>query len=617
MSYIGNADNSLILDLALNHLKLRNITVPPVNAENAVGVLTFTGVSVNSQTVTIGTDIYEFRTSGSPTAGHIAVDVSGGVTAPESVTALVAAITANTASVVTAYDGIGDTVVCTAKTAGVVGNSIVTTETCTNASWGHAHLLGGVDGTVCSDVGIWGDDSNYIYAATAINTIADKNWVRIPKNGLTGTVNKDIGSLHMDIILTAQERKADIINLTGAGDAGFNLILNVDTIKTYLINNNSGQTVTIKNATGTTATLASGASGFVFEDGTNVVGLTGGSGTTVTLTGIQTLTNKTLTSPVLTTPKIDDGDLGCTITSANQTSGTATITIPDCGDAADEFVLKDTQVTLTNKELTSPVLTSPKVLDDSVLTLGTTTATAETKITMEFDETTTGIGLVNIGTTAVPQVLNVNPGATVIADTINILHSAGAGNCDDLIGRYTKVAVSGAGDSGITVVGDAPRAYVGVTGGANNSVVSQAYGSQPWAKHEGTGAITAMSALSALVDVNADNFTASTVNAGHFHVEGAATVTGQFDGVMIEVYPDVTCLDSGLAIAIDSGAVTESMIRTSGDAPSLLNIAAANTFAVIASGTTMHHDPNAVTCDAHLIVKIGASSYDIPLYDHA
>jgi hypothetical protein len=222
----------------------------------------------------------------------------------------------------------------------------------------------------------------------------------------------------------------------------------------------------------------------------------------------------------------------------------------------------DTTQTLTGKTLTSPTISSPGIPDDSVLTLGSTTATAETKITLEFDETTTGIGLVNQGSTSAPMVLNTNPGATVIANTINILHSAGAGDCGDLIAAYKKVAVSGDGDSGVTVVGDALRAYVGTTGGT--TVADECYGSQPWAKHEGTGAITAMSAVSALVDVNADNFTASTVNAGHFHIEGAATVTGQFDGIMVEVYPDVTCLDSGIAVVVDSGAVVAAGIRISG-----------------------------------------------------
>ena len=197
-------------------------------------------------------------------------------------------------------------------------------------------------------------------------------------------------------------------------------------------------------------------------------------------------------------------------------------------------------------------------LDDVAFTLGTTLTNAATNISLEFDKTTTGIGQFKIGDTSNPQVLNTNPGSAVIGSTINILHSAGDGDCDDLIGSYTKVAVSGAGDSGLTMVADAPRAYV------LDGVAKEVYGSQPWVSHAGTGAVTAMSALSAKCDVNTDAFTASTINAGHFHIEGAATVTGQFDGVMIEAYPDVKSLDSGLAIAVDSGAVVESGIRITG-----------------------------------------------------
>jgi len=249
--------------------------------------------------------------------------------------------------------------------------------------------------------------------------------------------------------------------------------------------------------------------------------------------------------------------------------------------------------------------------DDSLFSVGTTTATAATKITMEFDETTTGIGLFNMGSSGVPMVLNTNPGAAVIADTINIIHSAGAGDCDDLIGRYTKVAVTGVGDSGITVVGGATRAYVGLTGGANNSVASAAYGFQPWAKHEGTGAITAMSALSAKLDVSADAFTATTVNAGHFHIEGASTVTGQFDGVMVEVYPDVTSMDSVLALAVDAGAVATSAIRVSGTA-GLTNVLQFNAASgcIASAGSSSGSLGNADGVATYvLVIDIGGTPY--------
>jgi phage tail sheath gpL-like len=166
----------------LNYLTFPTLT--PVNAVNAVGTLTFTGVVADTQLVTIGSDIYEFDTNSTITSGHIAVDVSGGVTAPEAVTALVAAITANTSSVVTAVDGTGDTVVATAKIAGVIGNSIVTTETCTNGSWGDTTLKTGVDGTVTTSIGLQFEDSSYYYLTNAVNSTAGKNWLRIAKGSV-------------------------------------------------------------------------------------------------------------------------------------------------------------------------------------------------------------------------------------------------------------------------------------------------------------------------------------------------------------------------------------------------------------------------------------------------
>lgn len=79
----------------------------------------------------------------------------------------------------------------------------------------------------------------------------------------------------------------------------------------------------------------------------------------------QTLTNKTLTSPTITTMLVDDSDAGITVTSANQTNASPTATIPDIGDAADSFVMNDTAATLTNKTLTSPVVGTQITLDQT------------------------------------------------------------------------------------------------------------------------------------------------------------------------------------------------------------------------------------------------------------
>ena len=137
----------------------------PVNAVNESGTLTFTGVVANNQEVIIGNEIFQFKTSGSADAGKIKVDVSGGVTAPDAVTALVTAITASSA-IVNGSDGAGDTVVVVAKIKG--DYNYATTETCTNGSWGATTLQGGVDGTG----GYKGEivaDTGFIYIFTKDN----------------------------------------------------------------------------------------------------------------------------------------------------------------------------------------------------------------------------------------------------------------------------------------------------------------------------------------------------------------------------------------------------------------------------------------------------------------
>ncbi len=85
------------------------------------------------------------------------------------------------------------------------------------------------------------------------------------------------------------------------------------------------------------------------------------TGTVSLITATETLTNKTLTSPVLTTPQINDTSANHQyVVAVSELAADRTVTLPLLG-AADEFVFKDHTVTMTNKTLTSPVLTTPKV----------------------------------------------------------------------------------------------------------------------------------------------------------------------------------------------------------------------------------------------------------------
>jgi hypothetical protein len=205
-------------------------------------------------------------------------------------------------------------------------------------------------------------------------------------------------------------------------------------------------------------------------------------------------------------------------------------------------------------------------------TISSTGNSTVTDLIIANASSTSGIGSISLGSISTAKALKVNPGATVVGETINISHTLGAGDCDDLLASYKKISVLGDGDSGLTAVGDAPRVYVGLTGGSNNSVASAAYASQPWVKHGGTGAITAMSGVSAMLDVGAENFTANTVNAGHFHIQGAGDVAAQYDGVMIEAYPDVDTMDSLLALVADSGADVATAIRIVGSSASEMTL---------------------------------------------
>ena len=115
-------------------------------ATKATQTLTFTGGTSDGEIATIGSRVYEFDTNGAVTAGRVAVDISGGASAAQSVTALVAAINGDASAVVTAADGAGDTVVVTAITAvAATGNAIASTKTIANATWGAATLAGGKD----------------------------------------------------------------------------------------------------------------------------------------------------------------------------------------------------------------------------------------------------------------------------------------------------------------------------------------------------------------------------------------------------------------------------------------------------------------------------------------
>lgn len=93
----------------------------------------------------------------------------------------------------------------------------------------------------------------------------------------------------------------------------------------------------------------------------NIISLPDGSGTLITEDATSTLTNKTLTTPILTTPVINDLSLNHTFTLvAEELTENVILTLPTFTDS-DSFVLKDVVQTLNNKTLVSPILTTPSI----------------------------------------------------------------------------------------------------------------------------------------------------------------------------------------------------------------------------------------------------------------
>ena len=104
-----------------------------------------------------------------------------------------------------------------------------------------------------------------------------------------------------------------MIEFTGTLSAGRNVTIPIDVQTFYFLKNSTGgsQTVTFKyvSGSGDSVAVASGATKIVFasaNDGTNpdIIDLGFGTGD-VTLTGTQTLTNKTLTAPKIGTSILD------------------------------------------------------------------------------------------------------------------------------------------------------------------------------------------------------------------------------------------------------------------------------------------------------------------------
>jgi hypothetical protein len=157
----------------------------PKNPKKAKATLTFDGVVADAETVAIGLEIYEFKTSGSAGAGKIKVDISGaGNTAPDKAAAKLAqTINANSTIVIaTAGEDADekDIVTIEYKEIGTEGNAVTIGANCEHASFGDGVLTlqGGQYGTPCPMKNILVFIDLYYYLCTQEGGTKTVEWKR-------------------------------------------------------------------------------------------------------------------------------------------------------------------------------------------------------------------------------------------------------------------------------------------------------------------------------------------------------------------------------------------------------------------------------------------------------
>lgn len=245
-----------------------------------------------------------------------------------------------------------------------------------------------------------------------------------------------------------------------------------------------------------TGAISAGASGVIFEGSTDdnfetslvvvdptadrTATLPDATGTIVLDAATQTLTNKTLTAPVLSLPEINDtsGDHQYKIT-VNELAADIELALPSMV-ANDEFVFVNTAQNLTNKNLDSPLLTTPRIatgindLAGAGLVSVTATASAVNNLSIvnaatgsgpeinavgsdanvNIEISAKGAGSVNISKAAYnASIIQVN-GAVSETSTLIICNKAttlfATLNAGTTVGEYKIITNKGAGNATIT-----------------------------------------------------------------------------------------------------------------------------------------------------------------------